>query len=262
MIVLNENEWAEEMIKAQSLGDNPFETICRVARYYIDEGYDTGRTKSKVEIFLQQCDPNISIPKWDATIDMAIKRASKRPAVNIDSIPVFKEELDVINSIDGKPIKRLAFTLLCLAKYWSIVNDNNTNWVNTSDIDIKKMANIRTSISRESDMYRRLRELGLIAFSKKVNNLNVRVLFCGGTEEVMSITDFRNLGNQYLMYCGEPYYKCQNCGIVTKLKYTGGGSRPKYCSECAYKLKIQLTVNSVMRRRRPSVQIVQNQYNV
>ena len=38
-IILNENEWAENMIKTKSLGKDPFETICRVARYYIDNNY-------------------------------------------------------------------------------------------------------------------------------------------------------------------------------------------------------------------------------
>ena len=38
-IVLNENEWAEEKIKSNDLGDNTYETLCRVAKYYIYPKY-------------------------------------------------------------------------------------------------------------------------------------------------------------------------------------------------------------------------------
>ena len=250
MIVLNENDWAKEMIDSQSVGDSLFETLCCVSRYYIDCGYDRSAVRNKVDIFLQRYDSSISIPKLENIIDAAIKKAYKRDAVAIDSIPIYKEELDIINSIDGKPIKRLAFTLLCLAKYWDIVNNKQDHWVNTKDTEIKKMANIRTSISRESEMYRKLRDLGLIEFSQKVDNLNVRVLFVKDGKEEMNITDFRNLGNQYLMHIGEPYYKCQNCGLVTKLERTGKGNRPKYCNSCATKLAVQSRINWVMRIRK------------
>lgn len=253
MIVLNENEWAEEMIRERDLGAKPFETFCRVSRYYIDKGYSKQDARKKLDTFLLQCDPTASIPKWSDVMDTAFSRAQKREAITIDSIPICKEELDIISSIEGKPIKRLAFTLLCLAKYWDAANRQENHWVNTKDTEIKKMANIRTSISRESGMYRKLKELGLIEFSKKVDNLNVRVLFMCDGEPVLNITDFRNLGNQYLMHIGEPFYKCQNCGIVTKLENAGKGKatgrHPKYCKECAIKINIQSKVNSVMRRR-------------
>ena len=249
MIVLNENEWAEEMIKECSLGAKPFETLRRVARYYLDKGYSKSDTKKKMESFLIQCDPSASIPKWENVLDRAFSKAVKKCAINIDSIPVSKTELDIINSINGKPIRRLAFTLLCLAKYWDIANEQNTHWVNTKDSEIKKMANIRTSTARECEMYFKLKELGLIEFSKKVDNLNVKVLFIDDEPPILHITDFRNLGNQYLMHIGEPYYKCQNCGLVTKRENTGKGRRPKYCKECAVKLNIQSIINSVMNQR-------------
>lgn len=251
MVVLNENKWAKEMIESKSIGDDLFETLCRVSRYYIDCGYDKKTVRNKVDAFLRTSDLSISIPKFERLVEAAIKRSYKREAIAIDCIPIYKEELNIINSIKGKPIKRLAFTLLCLAKYWDIANSRQDHWVNTKDTEIKKMANIRTSISRESEMYRRLKNMGLIEFSKKVDSLNVRVLFIKDKSDdvEINITDFRNLGNQYLMHIGEPYYKCQNCGLVTKLDYSGKGSRPKYCKECAIKLDIQSRINAVMRHR-------------
>jgi len=38
-IILKENEWAEKMIQDRSLGKKPYQTLYRVARYYLDSGY-------------------------------------------------------------------------------------------------------------------------------------------------------------------------------------------------------------------------------
>ena len=62
-IVLNEHDWAEEMIRARSLGSKPYETFCRVARYYIDKDYSKKDVRQILDAFLLQCDPIASLPK-------------------------------------------------------------------------------------------------------------------------------------------------------------------------------------------------------
>ena len=248
-IVLNEHEWAKEMIASRSLGKKPFETLSRVAKYYIDNHYSKRDVRKMLDTFLIQCDPSASLPKWSNTIDYALERALKYEAIKIDYIEITDAEMSVINSLDGRQLKRLAFTLLCLAKYWNIVNPHSDNWVNCGDSDIMRMANINTSIKRQSVMYHTLNSLGLIQFSKKVDNTNVRVLFLSGGEPVMKISDFRNLGYQYLKYCGEPYFECQNCGITVKMDNPKLGRHQKYCRACAIKVATQQNVNSVMRIR-------------
>ena len=72
----------------------------------------------------------------------------------------------------------------------------------------------------------------------------------------IKITDFRNLGYQYLKYYGEPYFECANCGIVTKYKDPDNirsTRQQKYCASCAVKINTQQRVNSVMRAREKSV---------
>ena len=85
-----------------------------------------------------------------------------------------------------------------------------------------RMANINTSIKRQSLMYYNLNAAGLIQFSKKVDNTNVKVCFMAPGDVVMSITDFRNLGYQYLKY---------------------------HCPACAIEVATQQQVNRVMRLR-------------
>ena len=248
-IVLNEHEWAKEMIDSHSLGAKPFETFYRVAKYYIDKEYSKRETRKMLDSFLLQCEPTASLPKWSNTLDYAVNRATKYDAIKIEYIGVSQTELDKINALEGTQLRRLAFTLLCLAKYWDTVNPNGDHWVNSKDTEIMRMANINTSIKRQSMMYHTLNEVGFIRFSKKVDNTNVRVCFSDDNEPVMKVTDFRNLGYQYLKYRGEPYFECENCGLTVKIKNKSKGRSQKYCPDCAVEVQMQQIVNSVMRNR-------------
>ena len=154
------------MVKSCALGKKPSETLRRVARYYMDTcGTSPEATRKKLDLFLLQCDPTASLPKWSAALDYAVSRASKYPAICIDSIPITDAEMKKIDSLKIKQHRRLAFTLLCLSKYWGMVTGKNDGWVNTKDNEIMSMANIRTSIKRQSAMYGTLCELGFIQFS-------------------------------------------------------------------------------------------------
>ena len=237
------------MIKNKTIGKKPSETLHRVARYYLDEGYTKKETRKLLDIFLIQCDPTASIPKWANAIDFALSRAIKYPAVEIESIKISKPEMEKINSLDGVQTRRLAFTLLCLAKYWKMVIPHGDYWVNNKDNEIMAMANINTSIKRQSNMYWTLREAGMIQFSKKVDNTSVRVCFIKDGETAMEVTDIRNLGYQYLKYMGEPYFECQCCGIVTRYSNPAKGLKQKYCKACATKVAVKQRVDCVMRRR-------------
>ena len=247
-IVLNEHDWARECIETRTLGKKPFETLCRVAKYYLDKDYGKKETRKAIEQFLLQCEPTASLPKWADTLELALNRALKYDAIQIDSIEITAPEMARIDALEGKQIRRLAFTLLCLAKYWNLVNPNCDSWVNNKDSEIMRMANINTSIKRQSLMYYNLNELGMVQFSRRVDNTNVKVCFIEDGETVMTITDFRNLGYQYLKYRGEPYFECANCGLVIK-QNTSAGRKLKYCRECAAEVHTQQMVNSVMRQR-------------
>lgn len=248
-IVLNEHEWAEDMISSRSLGKKPFETLYRVSRYYIDNGIPKNEVRKLLDVFLIQCEPTASLPKWSDAIDAALSRAIKYEAVNIKSIDITKPEMDKIDALGGKQIRRLAFTLLCLAKYWDAITPKGGHWVNNKDSDIMRMANINTSIKRQSLMYYNLNAAGMIQFSRKVDNTNVQVCFIQPGEVVLRITDFRNLGYQYLKYHGEPYFECANCGIITKYNDVYKGRKQKYCNSCAAEISMQNHINAVMRQR-------------
>lgn len=248
-VVLKEDEWAHDMIQSNDLGKKPSETLRRVARYYLDSGYSPIDTRKRLDSFLIRCEPTFSLPKWSDALDYAVSKAIKYKSIDIDSIDITNSEMDRIDALDGKQIKRLAFTLLCLAKYWKVVIPDGDYWVNNKDSEIMALANINTSIKRQGLMYWTLRENGMVRFSKKVDNTNVRVCFVEDGEVVLQITDFRNLGYQYLMYHGEPYFECASCGLTTKYNNRSRTGGQKYCNDCAVKISLRQRVEATMRHR-------------
>lgn len=249
-IVLNEREWAQDMVERDDIGKKPSETLRRVARMYIDDGLKVDVIRRKLSDFIIRSNPGSNPFSWDDAITRAISSAQKYPAIYIEKICISKTEMKLIEGINGRQTQRLAFTLLCLAKYWNSVRSTEDCWVSNKDNEIMQMANINTSVKRQSIMYHTLREMGLLQFSRMVDNTNVRVCFVDNGDPIMSVTDFRNLGYQYMMYHGEPYFVCQNCGITTKKTDAHNPRRQKYCKECAAEIAMQQRINAVMRQRR------------
>lgn len=188
---------------------------------------------------------------WEEIIGRSIRLAKKRPLLVLDSIFITQPEMKRIDALDGRQLRRLAFTLLCIAKYRCAVVGERNMWVSTPDNEIMKMANVHTSIARQCALFAQLRDLGMIRFSRKVDNTSVEVLFAEDGETAMRVSDFRNLGYQYLMYHGEDYFVCSECGITERGKPSSSrGPKKKYCASCAAKIHTQQKVNSVMRKRK------------
>lgn len=251
-IILNEYEWAENMIHNRDLGSKPVETLERVAKYYRANNYSKNDTRRLLENFLMQCDPGTSLSAWSERLDKLVKIADKYPPIILNGVSISSRELEAIERLESTQLKRLAFTLLCCCKYFDATKPNNNHWVNCSDKDLMQMANIVTSIRRQSAMFNELRKRGYIQFAKKIDNLNVRLLFADdeANDEKIFISDFRNLGYQYLKYYGGAYFECENCGIVVKERI-GCGRKQKYCPTCALEIKTRQSINSVMRFRNP-----------
>ena len=253
-IVLNEYQWAERMISNRDLGSKPTETLARVAKYYTYQGRKKKEVTRLLENFILTCDPSAKLPKWANVVDRSIKAAAKELPVILDRITVTDKEMATIQALQGRPLQRLAFTLLCIMKY-NVASGKDGCWVNTPDNEIMVMANISASIKRQSLLFGQLRDAGLIRFSKRIDSLSVEVLFGEAGEDAVTVTDFRNLGYQYMHHMGEPYFECQHCGLTEKIRTPERGRPPKYCPTCAVEIRMKQNINSVMRCRGRQMQI-------
>lgn len=238
-IVLNEKACAEHALENLTLGSKPSETLGRVARYYYNEGYKKKEIGSLLEDFILRCDPSINIVKWQGTIDRQVNGADKYGLIEISGVEITKNEMDKIQQIEGKLLQRLMFTMLCLAKYGNAINPSNNNWVNRKDKEIFSLANISITSKRQSLMINDLWTMKYIGYSRVVDNININVkLIDNDSSTVLHISDFRNLGNQYMRYCGEKFIECQCCGKVVRQNK----NVQKYCSECAVEIDRQKAI--------------------
>ena len=255
-IVLNESEYVEGILRDHQLGPKPTETLVRVARYYSTvDMMKKSDVRAELEKFMLRCDPSINLVKWQDTLDRIIKAAGKYPMVDIESVPITEKEialcdglskdtkrrdLSMYKSFSDKPMRRLLFTLICLAKYSDLVNSKNGGWVNRTDKEIFKLANVVTPVKRQSLMLNDLREMGHIKFSRKVDNVNINVQCLNpGGAVALEIRDFRNLGYQYMRHCGEAYIECEQCGLVIKQR----NNSQKYCPDCAIDVNRQRSID-------------------
>lgn len=238
-IVLNERAYAERALEDLCLGSKPIETLGRVARYYYSVGYKKKEINGLLEDFVLKCDPTINIVKWQNTIDKLTNTSNKYALFNVAGVSVTQNEIKKIQIIEGKMLQRLMFTMLCLAKYGNAISSSNNNWVNKKDKDIFNLANITATLRRQSLMINDLWTMQYIGYSRVVDNVNINVkIIDNESPEVLFVSDFRNLGNQYMRYCGEKFIECQCCGKVVRQNK----NVQKYCNECAVEINNQKTL--------------------
>lgn len=229
-IVTNEREYAELALRNLDLGEHPTETLNCVAKLFRSQGFSRNEIQDKLGAFLLRCDPQANIVKWQDTLSRMVKMAFKYPLIEIHKVPVMKSEIEVCRSIKSIQKQRLMFTLICLARLANMIRPENNSWVNRNDKEIFLLANVKTTQVKQSLLLNDLMTAGLISFSKKVDNVNMRVECLDDDGQVaLEVTDFRNLGNQYMRHIGGKYMECQSCGLVVPRT----SNRQKYCTQCA-----------------------------
>ena len=181
--------------------------------------------------FILCCVPNANRLRWDDVIRKAAKDASGRHLIVIDGVSISQCELDRIGKLHGITRQKVMFTLLCLAKYKNVARPNNNGWINFDASFIFKTAN--TSLTSRAGMLllHELAQLEYISYSRRVDSLSLQIDMIDDAEDpVATITDFRNLGNQYLRLIGHTdFIECAECGAVVRRN----GRRQRYCKACA-----------------------------
>lgn len=234
MIVLNEKEYAQECLKNKTVSDKPFFTLSILAKYYYHcLGYRKKKITDLLIEFMSKNYPRYDCNKaeWDSNIEKIAANAGKFTLYEIDGVWITQGELDTVESIHNKVLERLAFTMLCLAKLNNMKNPKNNGWVNLDAKEVFGLARIACSVVNRYERLGQLNQLSLLEFPKKNDNLSSRVTYINDdSEKVLFISDFRELGYEYLKYKGENFIRCRECGILIRNNKSG---TKKYCHACA-----------------------------
>lgn len=234
MIILNEREYAERCIKTGYIDSKPFNTLSVLAKYYYKVcGFRKKKIISLLTEYLKNNYPRYELNEetWKSTIEKIAAGAGKYTLYEISGVKITESEMNVIKGIGNKVLERLAFTMLCLAKLGNLKNPKNNGWINMDSKEIFELARISCKVVDREIRIGKLWKQGLIEFSKRNDNLNCRVTFIDdSSDEVLFVSDFRELGYEYMAYCGENFIRCAECGRLTKANKNG---TKKYCKDCA-----------------------------
>lgn len=143
-------------------------------------------------------------------------------------IPIYENELKVIESLPNDRQKKLMFTFFALARYMDC-----DGWINKKTSkgisEVFKLANVALTSDKRNELLHELYSNGYISLGKKVDNLNIKVNLDDSGEIVYKVMDFNNLGNQYIGNFKKGYKQCKCCG--KKIRNTG--NKKMYCEKCA-----------------------------
>ena len=149
-------------------------------------------------------------------------------------IPIYENELKVIESLPNDRQKKLMFTFFSLARYMDC-----DGWINKKTSkgisEAFKLANVTLTSDKRNELLHELYVNGYINLGKKVDNLNIKVQLDDSGEVVYKIKEFNNIGNQYIGNFKKGYKQCKCCG--KKIRNTG--NKKMYCEKCAIEKQLE-----------------------
>ena len=232
MIILNEREYANERIRKNDIGENPNITISILAKYYYDQDIKKKDIKELLINFLESSYPRYATNKaeWIDTINDIVKDVGKNSLFESSGVWITESELEQIDILDNEILQKLAFTLLCIAKFKNQKLDTNNNWVSTDIKSIYDMACVKCSNKQKAKYIGDLIRKGYLKFANRIDNTNIQVLFLNDESgNKLLVSDFRKLGNEYMYYRGGNFVRCAECGLLIS---NNKNKTRKYCDNC------------------------------
>lgn len=141
------------------------------------------------------------------------------PISSVEGIIIYQSELDFLQTVDDVDTQKLLFTILCYLKFIQTKYQNDNLWCNFENRLYFKSANLRLSTKEQNLMIKNLANLGYIRLSYQIDKLTFYASFAEKLEhkgQEAVITDFENLGMQYLQLIGEDIIQCVYCGRYIK----------------------------------------------
>lgn len=159
-------------------------------------------------------------------------------------IPIYENELKVIESLPNDRQKKLMFTFFALARYMDC-----DGWINKKTSkgisEAFKLANVTLTSDKRNELLHELYVNGYISLGKKVDNLNIKVQLDDSGGIVYKVKDFNNLGNQYIGNFKKGYKQCAGCGKKIKIQ----GTNHKYCQKCSKEIESENNIKRIKKCR-------------
>ncbi len=136
------------------------------------------------------------------------------------------------------------FTFFAVARYMDC-----EGWINKKTSkgisEIFKLANVTVTSQKRNELLHELYKNGYISFGKKIDNMNIKVTLDDSGEIAYKITNFINIGNQYIGNFKKGYKQCKKCGRIIKIT----GTNNQYCKRCIKEKQLEWQRKSMKKIR-------------
>lgn len=244
MYILNERDFIRSvLLNKQKPNDISIEYLIKlIAKYYYYPGIETDElidiVKSKMlEFDIFEYQEYLYINKIKV-ICAAIcdPESTVRNLKEIEYIPIYKKELDVINTLKLDREKKIMFTLYAVARY-----RNSYGWTNIKNSagisGLFQLADVILPSDKRNILLHYLYTNGYIEFGKKIDNLNIRVNLISKGDIAYKIKDFEHLGNQFIGNFKNGYKMCAAPNCFKYIKANGHNTR--YCKQCSDEKRVE-----------------------
>lgn len=248
-VILDEEKYAEKIIDTGEIGNKPTSTLFLLSKYFRQKmEYGEKKTEKELNQFMIDNYKNYIPAQWEDVIEDISKKGKKYKLQKIDYIGITQKELDEISKVYNLKYEKLLFTMLCYAKLYNHLSETNNGWVNTDIKELYKVA--RVTVKYRNDKFLYLNDLeatGLISFSNKNDNLNMKINFVDqSTDYVLKVDDFRELGYIYQQYTNNgTFINCKECGRLIKKT----NNKCLYCNDCKVLISSQQKRNWDLKNR-------------
>ncbi len=252
-MVLNELNIVHSAVVDNVLIDSDLNTINALIKYYIKLGEtDIVGITEKISVTMEQCSSGYVRANYKEYIEKKSKAVIKSykkygndalELIQVDKVVITKKELEEIDAINDKKIRKLAFVILIYAKLQLIINPNSKGWLNTTSSNIIKEAKINGKLTDNLFLMHELYKSEYIYVPINAKKTSIRCDYIYEDSEVaIEITEFNEPIHYYYMHLGQKWKKCLECGKWIKVRTK---TKPqKYCKDCRRKMDAKISAKA------------------
>lgn len=245
-----EKDYAEHLEKKGFVSKHRQSELNILAAYwYSEKGIKGTKLKEKITEFCKKYDINFRPTRDYGMISKALKQAAKRALVQIDSVPVYKEELQWIEDVPlGRVFQKALFVILIQKRLENMVRLGNEEGLiqplvpvlstNTKKFkDMIKAGGFPAKTNFDKDIIFELSQRGLVTplYGGKVA-LDYFKSLPQNVTMVHEIEEFDEVGAVYDYWLGDrKAMKCA-CGAIFWKK----SNRHKQCAKCRERLQKEM----------------------
>lgn len=252
MLIFDEKKYAQEIINSKKY--NTIKTQgrerCVIVRYLMNLNKTSEEIKDILFSIPMKGGEYLTEHDKSCIYDKIIDKANQFDFITGLQVEIYKNELDVILSVENENARNLLFVYLvyykwaCQIKHLRFYSKkNNVFMAVENNADIWKLANLsKFRVSERYLLCNQLFSLGLYRVDNFKSHNYIYLPFVQNDGEVaITIKDFDNFLNELFIYeYPNQYKRCIICGKVIKKTR----SPKKYCSDCAYKENIRKTIEN------------------